>query len=72
LVAQRTGAVLRHVGLTPDTQEIDVAQLKAMLGPRTKLVATVHVSNMLGSVLPAQEVVEAAHQVRACRPSLRG
>ncbi len=35
----------------------------SMLSPRTKLVAMVHVSNMTGAVLPAQQVAEAAHKV---------
>ena len=34
-----------------------------MLSPNTKLVAMVHVSNMLGCILPAAQVAEAAHKV---------
>ena len=34
-----------------------------MLSPKTKLVAMVHVSNMLGCILPAAQVAEAAHKV---------
>ena len=32
-----------------------------MLGPRTRLVAVVHVSNSLGTVNPVAEMIEAAH-----------
>lgn len=37
--------------------------VKSLIGPKTKLVSLVHVSNMLGAVLPAEEVVAAAQQV---------
>lgn len=38
-----------------------------MLSSKTKLVAMVHVSNMLGCILPAAQVAEAAHKVNfAC------
>ncbi len=36
-----------------------------MLNPKTKLVAMVHVSNMLGAVTPMEQVAEAAHKVGA-------
>lgn len=65
LIAARTGAVLKYVPLTPDTQEIDVAKLKELITPRTRLITLVHVSNALGCVLPVAEVVEAARTVGA-------
>lgn len=40
---------------------------KGLLGPRTKLVSLVHVSNTLGAVLDASYVVEAAKKVRCGR-----
>lgn len=40
--------------------------VKSLIGPRTKLVSLVHVSNMLGAILPAEEVVAAAQKARAC------
>ena len=65
LVAAKTGAVLRFVPLTPDTEELDVVALKAMLSSKTKLVSLVHVSNALGCVLPAAEVGAAARAAGA-------
>lgn len=62
MVAKATGAVIKYVPLTA-SQEIDMAAYRELLGPRTKLVAMVHVSNMLGAVTPMQEVAEAAHKV---------
>ncbi|GAX85245.1 hypothetical protein CEUSTIGMA_g12665.t1 [Chlamydomonas eustigma] len=65
LVAQKTGAVIRHVQLTADTQELDMQHYKQLLSPKTRLVSLVHVSNMLGSVLDTDFVVEEAKKVGA-------
>ena len=64
LVAQRTGAVLKHVPLT-DTQEFDVAAFKSLVTEKTKLVAANHISNALGCINPVEEIVKTAHQVGA-------
>ncbi len=60
LVCEQTGASLRVVPITDDG-ELDVAAYEAALGPRTKLVAAIHVSNALGTVNPVARMVEAAH-----------
>lgn len=65
LIAAKTGAVLRFLPLTPDTQEIDVSKLEELVNSRTRLIALVHVSNMLGCVLPVTQVVEVAEKVGA-------
>lgn len=65
MVAQRTGAVLKFVQLTPDTQELDINHLTDLVTPKTKLISLVHVSNMLGCVLPVDHVVHIAHSVGA-------
>jgi cysteine desulfurase / selenocysteine lyase len=44
-----------------DDGSLDLETWRAMLGPRTKLVAVVHVSNSLGTVNPVAEMIEAAH-----------
>ena len=64
LVAARTGAVLRHLGITTSGQ-LDLDDLRAQLNPRTRLVALVHVSNTLGCRNPIAEVVDLAHNVGA-------
>ena len=46
--------------LTPDGR-IDTDALIAMIGPRTKMVAVAHVSNVLGSVADIARIAEAAH-----------
>ncbi len=64
LIAQRTGAVLRHVTLT-DTQEFDLAAFHQLIGNRTKIVAVNHVSNTLGCINPVREIVETAQKYGA-------
>ncbi|NJK72712.1 MAG: SufS family cysteine desulfurase [Synechococcaceae cyanobacterium SM2_3_60] len=64
LVAERTGAVLRFVELTPKG-ELDFAHYESLLSSKTKLVSLVHASNTLGTITPAVALVEAAHRVGA-------
>jgi cysteine desulfurase/selenocysteine lyase len=60
LVAQKTGSVLKFVDITPDGH-LDLEQFQSLLTERTKLVAIVHVSNMLGSINPAETIIALAH-----------
>ncbi|EFN57615.1 hypothetical protein CHLNCDRAFT_34562 [Chlorella variabilis] len=64
LLAQRRGLVLKFAELT-GSEEVDLEKLAALITPRTRLVSLVHVSNMLGCVLPTQRVAEMAHGVGA-------
>jgi cysteine desulfurase/selenocysteine lyase len=52
-----------HLRVAPidDRGELLLEELEALLGPRTKLVAVVHVSNALGTVNPVERIVELAH-----------
>ncbi len=63
-VAERTGAVVRHIPLTEDGR-LNMSQLDVMLSERTKLVAVTHVSNTLGTVNPIAELAERAHAAGA-------
>ncbi|MEM1239866.1 MAG: SufS family cysteine desulfurase [Cyanobacteria bacterium P01_H01_bin.26] len=60
IVAQRTGAVLKHVRLT-DTQEFDLEHFRELMCDRTKLVAINHISNTLGCINPVESVISLAH-----------
>lgn len=60
LVAQKTGSVLRFVEITP-AGHLDLDQFQSLLTERTKLVTIVHVSNMLGSINPAEKIIALAH-----------
>ena len=64
MLAERTGAVLRVAPIS-DRGELEWEPLLELLGPRTKLVAAVHVSNSLGTINPVAELVRAAHEVGA-------
>lgn len=64
LLCERTGAVLRVVPVT-DSGELDMNEYRALLGPRTRLVGVVHVSNALGTVNPVAEMVRMAHEAGA-------
>lgn len=64
LIAQRTGAELKFVHLTP-TQEFDLNQFNQLISDQTKLVAVNHVSNTLGCINPVKEIIETAHRYGA-------
>jgi cysteine desulfurase/selenocysteine lyase len=60
MLCEQTGAVLKVVPINDEGEFLFEDYLK-LLGPRTKMVAVVHVSNALGSVNPVREIVRAAH-----------
>jgi cysteine desulfurase / selenocysteine lyase len=57
---ERQGAVLKFVDCRDDGS-FDLDAFEAALGPRTKMVAVTHMSNVLGTVVPIAEVIERAH-----------
>ncbi len=64
MLRERLGVTLKVVPLEADGA-LDMAAFEAALGPRTKLVAVAHISNVLGSVLPVRRIVEMAHAAGA-------
>ncbi|MBD1192834.1 SufS family cysteine desulfurase [Vulcanococcus sp. Clear-D1] len=64
LLADRTGCVLRHAGLT-DSGELDLHDLRSKISDRTRLVSLVQVSNTLGCLNPIAEVAALAHAAGA-------
>jgi cysteine desulfurase/selenocysteine lyase len=63
-VALEKKATLRIARVTTDGA-IDMGDLRAQVTPRTKLIAFNHVSNALGTINPAGEIVELAKSVGA-------
>jgi cysteine desulfurase/selenocysteine lyase len=59
-----TGAVLRVIPVDDDGQVI-LAEFQKLVNPRTKLVSFTQVSNALGTVTPAQEMIAMAHRAGA-------
>jgi cysteine desulfurase/selenocysteine lyase len=64
LLAERTGATLRWLPLT-DEGRLDLTDLTSLVNERTKVLAFVHQSNLLGTVNPVQTLVARAHEVGA-------
>lgn len=64
LLRDRHGIVLK-VAPVLDDGSLDMAGFKALLGPRTRLVAIAHVSNVLGTVNPVAEIIRLAHAAGA-------
>ena len=64
MVAERTGATLRWIGLTDDGR-LDLSDLDALVNERTRVVSFVLVSNILGTVNPGAEIVRRAREVGA-------
>ena len=59
LLASRTGAFLRYADVRDDGT-LDLDELRRLIGPRTKLVSVVHMSNVLGTINPIAEIAEMA------------
>ena len=59
-----TGAKLRVVPVD-DSGQVLLGEFQKLLNSRTKLVSFTHVSNALGTVTPAQEIIAMAHRVGA-------
>ncbi len=60
IVCKQTDARLRVLPINDDG-ELQLERYSELLGPRTRLVAVVHLSNSLGTINPIREMVDAAH-----------
>ncbi len=61
ILCEERGARLRVAPIN-DAGELLLDEYESLLGPRTKLVSMVHVSNALGTVNPAKQIVDIAHR----------
>ena len=64
MVCRDRGAVLRAIPLQDDAY-LDMAAYARLLGPRTRMVAVTHVSNVLGTINPVADIVRQAHAAGA-------
>ncbi|MCH9625319.1 MAG: Cysteine desulfurase [Chlamydiales bacterium] len=64
MLCEQTGAVLRIVPVN-DEGELILEAYHDLLDEKVKLVSLAHVSNVLGTVHPVKQLIEAAHQVGA-------
>ncbi len=65
LVAEDHGLIVRQARLHRPDGTLDFEHLESLLSPKTRIVAFALASNCLGTVLPAQRIVHAAHAVGA-------
>ncbi len=61
---ERKGVVLRFVPVTDDGR-LDMDAYRALIGPKTRMVAIAHMSNVLGTINPVAEIIEIAHAAGA-------
>ena len=61
MLCARKKAVLKHVPLRADLT-FDIEAFEAMLSERTKIVSVVHVCNVLGTILPVEQIIRIAHE----------
>lgn len=63
-IAERTGCTIKHIPITDDGQ-LQLDALDQLLTDRTRLVAVVAVSNVLGTINPIHDIVRRARAVGA-------
>ena len=63
-LAARTGASLSWFEVTPDGR-LDLSNIASVITEKTKVVALTHQSNVLGTIIPLEEIVKRAHEVGA-------
>mgnify|MGYP001089112999 FL=1 len=68
---ERCGAVLHWVDVADDGS-LDVESLDGAIGPKTKLVAITHMSNVLGTVTPLKEIIARAQGVPVLADGCQG
>ncbi|NLA87430.1 MAG: cysteine desulfurase, partial [Clostridiales bacterium] len=64
LLCKKTGARLKFAPID-DSGRVILSEFRRLLSPRTKIAAFSHVSNVLGTVLPAEELIRLAHSAGA-------
>ena len=61
LIAEKTGAVLKVIPCD-ETGQLVLSEYEKLFTSRTKFVAATHVSNVLGTVAPIEELIAIAHR----------
>ena len=61
LQAMKRGIIVKHLPITDDGR-LDISLLTSYLSPLTKIISVAHVSNVLGTVNPVDEIVKIAHE----------
>ena len=61
LQAMKRGIVVKHIPITDDGI-LCIDQLVSLITDKTKIISVAHVSNVLGTINPVDEIVRIAHQ----------
>ena len=64
MLRDEKGIVLKVAPITDDG-ELIMSAFEDLLGPKTKLVAVAHMSNVMGTILPVEDIIRRAHAVGA-------
>lgn len=64
LLCQQTGAVLKVIPINSNG-ELILDQYERLLGPKTRIVAVVQISNALGTINPVKQIIDMAHNHNA-------
>jgi cysteine desulfurase/selenocysteine lyase len=59
MLCERTGAVLKVIPM--NQEELIMAEYDKLLSEKTKIVATIHISNALGTINPIKYMIDQAH-----------
>ena len=62
LQAQKRGIVVKHLPITDDGRLVSRDTIATYITDRTKLVSVAHVSNVLGTINPVEEIIKMAHE----------
>lgn len=65
LIARDHDLVVRWVDINPEDCTLDMNTLEAALTDKTKIVATVHASNAVGTINPVEQIAQMAHAADA-------
>jgi cysteine desulfurase family protein (TIGR01976 family) len=65
IAAAAAGVTVRWADFDPETGELDVEQVAALLGDRTRLVAVTAASNLIGTIPDLASIAHAVHGVGA-------
>jgi cysteine desulfurase family protein (TIGR01976 family) len=62
---EKKGIVVKTWKVNPETLEFDLADLRKLVTERTRLVAVVHASNILGTINPIKDFAKVVHEAGA-------
>lgn len=61
LQAQKRGIAVKHIPITDDGY-LELSTLNSQLSTKTKLICIAHVSNVLGTINPVEDIIKTAHE----------